>query len=163
MASDYLLEIDGIKGEAKDAKLKETIEIDSYSVGASHSGSFSRGTGGATGKASFQDMHCSTKVNKASPNIFNHCAIGKHAKKAILHCRKATGDGGQQEYLTITLEDVMVSSYQCGGHAGGGDSIPGDQFSISFAKINFEYKPQKDDGTLDAGVTFKYDLQQQQA
>ena len=33
MASDYLLEIDGIKGESKDHKHKETIEIDFILVG----------------------------------------------------------------------------------------------------------------------------------
>ena len=29
---------------------------------------------------------------------------------------------------------------------------------MQFAKIDVEYKPQKDDGSLDAGVHFKYDV-----
>ena len=34
MASDYLLEIDGIKGESRDDKHKDTLEIESFSLGA---------------------------------------------------------------------------------------------------------------------------------
>jgi type VI secretion system secreted protein Hcp len=29
---------------------------------------------------------------------------------------------------------------------------------LRFAKVDLEYKPQKADGSLDAGVHFKYDL-----
>jgi type VI secretion system secreted protein Hcp len=27
-----------------------------------------------------------------------------------------------------------------------------------FAKVDLEYRPQKDDGSLDAGIHFKYDI-----
>ena len=57
MASDYLLEIDGIKGESTDEKHKDKLEIDSFSWGVSNSGSMGRGGGGGTGKAEFQDVH----------------------------------------------------------------------------------------------------------
>jgi type VI secretion system secreted protein Hcp len=33
--------------------------------------------------------------------------------------------------------------------------------SLAFAKVNVEYKPQKADGSLDAGIHFKYDLKAQ--
>jgi len=29
---------------------------------------------------------------------------------------------------------------------------------LAFAKVDLEYKPQKPDGSLDAGIQFKYDL-----
>ena len=36
---------------------------------------------------------------------------------------------------------------------------PGSETVIfAFAKMDFEYKPQKPDGSLDAGIHFKYDL-----
>ena len=41
------------------------------------------------------------------------------------------------------------------GGSGDGDS---ENVSLSFAKVALEYKPQKPDGSLDAGVFFKYDL-----
>jgi type VI secretion system secreted protein Hcp len=150
MASDYLLEIDGIKGESSDAKHKDTIEIQSFSWGNNNAGSHATGGGGGAGKVSFQDIHFTTSVNKASPKLMQFCASGEHIKKAVLFVRKQGKD--QQEAYTVTLEDLLVSSYQSGGSEGSG-ALPVDQFSLNFTKIKFEYKPQKSDGTLDGPVT----------
>ena len=97
-----------------------------------------------------QDVHFTTHVNKASPNLMLSCANGAHIKKAVLHVRKQGTE--QVEYYTITMEDLLVSSFQSGGHSGG-DSKPTDQFALNFTKIVFEYKPQKSDGSLDKTVT----------
>ncbi len=156
MASDYLLELDGIKGESQDSKHKGTIEIESFSWGLSQSGSASRGAGGGAGKAVFQDIHFSTRLRSASPQLFLSCATGQHIKKAVLFVRKAGGD--QQEYYKVTLEDILVSSYQQQGTSGGEDTAPTDAFSLNFAKIDLEYAPQRQDGALDAPVKAGYDL-----
>ena len=58
--------------------------------------------------------------------------------------------------MKITLSDVLVSSYQTGGSAG--DIIPTDQASLNFAKIEFEYKEQKADGSLGGPIKGNYDL-----
>ena len=154
MATDFLLELDGIKGESSDSKLKDTIELESFSWGVSNAGSHASGGGGGAGKASYQDLHCTTHVGKASPLLMLACATGQHIKKAVLHVRKQGGD--QQEYYKVELEELLVSSYQSGGHSGSG--VPTDQFALNFTKIKFEYKPQKADGTLDAAVTAGYDV-----
>ena len=57
MASDYLLELDGIKGESRDRRHPSSIEISSWSWGASNAGSTGGGSGGGTGKVVFQDFH----------------------------------------------------------------------------------------------------------
>ncbi|HEV7326441.1 MAG TPA: type VI secretion system tube protein Hcp [Bosea sp. (in: a-proteobacteria)] len=157
MASDFLLEIDGIKGESNDAKHKETIEIESFSWGVSNSGSHAAGSGGGAGKASFQDLHCTANVNKASAVLMLKCATGDHIKKAVLFVRKQGKE--QQEFYTITLEDLLVSSYQS-GDATGGNPVPTDQFSLNFAKIKFEYKPQKTDGSLGSAITGTWNLKE---
>lgn len=46
--------------------------------------------------------------------------------------------GTNQTYLVITLEDVLVSSYQIGGQ-GGGQNFPTESISLNFAKIEFKY------------------------
>lgn len=157
MASDFLLEIDGIKGESNDSKHKETIEIESFSWGVSNSGSHSAGSGGGAGKASFQDLHCTANVNKASPVLMLSCANGKHIKKAVLFVRKQGKE--QQEFYTVTLEDLLVSSYQSGDSTGG-NPVPTDQFSLNFAKIKYEYKLQKADGSLGAPSTGTWNLKE---
>ena len=157
MASDFLLEIDGIKGESNDSKHKETIEIESFSWGVSNSGTHAAGSGGGAGTASFQDLHCTANVNKSSPVLMLSCANGKHIKKAVLFVRKQGKD--QQEFYTVTLEDLLVSSYQSGDSTGG-NPVPTDQFSLNFAKIKFEYKLQKPDGSLGAPSTGTWNLKE---
>jgi type VI secretion system secreted protein Hcp len=155
-AADYFLKIDGIEGESQDSKHKGEIEIQSFSFGATQTGSFAAGGGGGAGKVSMQDFHFTVPVNKSSPKLMLACASGQHIKKAVLTVRKAGKE--QQEYLKYTFSDILVSSYQTGG--GGGDVMPVDQISLNFAKIEQEYKEQKADGTLAGSVKAGWDLKQ---
>lgn len=156
MASvDFFLKLDGIDGESADSKHKGDIDLQSFSWGASQSGSFSAGGGGGAGKVSMQDFHFVMNMNKASPKLMLACATGQHIKKAVLVCRKAGTD--QQEYLKVTMSDILVSSYQTGASAGGGTG-PTDQISLNFAKVEYEYKEQKADGTLGGAIKAGYDV-----
>lgn len=157
-AVDYFLKIDGIEGEAPDHKHKNEIELESWSWGESQSGTHAAGGGGGAGKVSMQDFHFVMKINKASPKLMLACANGEHIKKAVLTCRKAGKD--QQEFLLVTMSDLLVSSYQTGG-SGHGDIVPTDQISMNFSKIELEYKEQKADGSLGAPVKVGYDLKLQ--
>lgn len=154
MAVDYFLKLDGIEGESPDSKHKGEIEIESFSWGATQTGTHSAGGGGGAGKVSMQDFHFVMKVNKASPKLMLACANGEHIKSALLTARKAGKD--QQEYLKVTMSDLLVSSYQTGGSNGG--EVPMDQISLNFSKVEFEYKEQKADGTLGGSTKTGYDL-----
>ena len=154
MAVDYFLKIEGVDGESTDGKHGGEIDIESWSWGASNSGTSAGGGGGGAGKVSMNDFHFVMRANKASPKLMLACSTGEHLKSAVLTCRKAGGE--QQEYMTIKMYDLLVSSYQTGG--SNGDVIPLDQIALNFSKIEFEYKPQKADGTLDSPVKTGYDL-----
>lgn len=154
-AVDYFLEIDGIKGESTDDKHKEWIDLESWSWGETQSGSHAAGGGGGAGKVSMQDFHFVMKMNKASPRLMEACATGKHIPKGKLVCRKAGGK--QEDFLTVSFSDLLISSYQTGGSAHG-DVLPMDQISFNFSKIEVEYKVQNKDGSLGAGVKAGYDL-----
>ena len=159
-AVDYYLKIDGIDGESADHKHKGEIDIESFSWGASQTGSHSGGGGGGAGKVSMQDLHFVMKVSKASPKLMLACASGQHIKKATLVCRKAGKD--QQEFLKLSLTDLLVSSYQTGG-SGHSDVVPTEQISLNFAKIEVEYKEQKPDGTLGGAVKSGWDVKANKA
>jgi type VI secretion system secreted protein Hcp len=156
-AVDYFLKIEGIAGESTDKKHAGSLDVESWSWGESNSGTASVGGGGGAGKVSMQDFHFTTKLSKASPNLFLYCATGKHIPSATLTCRKAGGT--QVEFLTVKLEQVLISSYQTGG-AGMSDIIPIDQVSMNFAKITLEYKEQGEDGSLKGSVKQTYDQKQ---
>ena len=157
MASvDYFLKIDGIPGESQDAQHKGEIQILSFNFGEQQAGSMADNGGGGCGKVQMQDFTFTMNVNKASPKLFLTCATGDHIGKAVLTARKAGED--QQDYLKITLSDVLVSSYQTSGDTRG--SLPVESISLNFAAIEVEYKPQNDDGSLGAASKVKYNLKE---
>jgi type VI secretion system secreted protein Hcp len=142
-AVDYFLKIDGIPGESQDSKHKGEIELESFSWGATQAGSLGAAGGVGAGKVQMQDFHFVMTVNKASPKLFLACASGQHLKQATLVARKA--GKAQQEFLVYKFTDVLVSSYQS---AGAGESVPMDSVSLNFGKIEFEFRPEKPDGSL---------------
>jgi type VI secretion system secreted protein Hcp len=152
MAVDVFLKLGDIKGESKDSKHPGEIDVLSWSWGVSQTGTMSVGGGGGAGKANFSDLSIMHAVDKASPVLMAKCATGEHIKEATLVSRKA--GKGQQEYLIVKMNDILITSVQ----PSGSSEHPMESVSMQFAKIDLEYKPQKEDGSLDAGVHFKYDL-----
>ena len=154
MATDFFLKIDGVKGESTDDKHKGEIEIDSFSWGCHNQGTGGRGGGSGAGKADFTDISLTKENDSSTHELIKSCASGKHFPKAVLTARKAGGE--QQEFLIITMEDVMVSSFQSSGSSGGG-SIPMEQVSLNYTKIKYEYKPQDNKGALTGNMVAGYD------
>ena len=154
MAMDIFAKIGDIKGESLDGTFKDQIEIFSWSWGVSQTGSASYGTGAGQGKAAFSDFSFVHNLDKASPNLMKACATGKHYPEATITARKA-GEG-QKEYLIFKFSEVFVTNVSPAA-SNAGDAVQ-EQVSMQFSKVELEYKPQKPDGSLDAGVFFKYDL-----
>ena len=153
MAADIFAKIGDIKGESLDAKHKDEIEVLSFSWGVTHAGIMPPGGGGGAGKATFQDLSIVHTIDKASPRLLQACATGTHLKEATITHRKA--GKGQQEFLIIKMNDIIITGVT---HGGGSGQAGSETVSLAFAKVDFEYKPQKADGSLDAGIHFKYDL-----
>ena len=154
MASDIFAKIGDIKGESFDDKHKGEIEVLSWSWGVTQSGTMAHGGGGGEGKANFNDFNFTHHIDKASPVLLKACATGEHIKEATITVRKA--GKGQQEFLIIKMADVIITGVAPSG-AGDG-AATAEHVAIQFAKVDLEYKPQKQDGSLDAGVHFKYDI-----
>ena len=153
MASDIFAKIGDIKGESVDAKHKDEIEVLSLSWGVTNSGTIKTGGGGGASKASFQDLAFLHSIDKASPSLLRACATGAHIKEATITHRKA--GKGQQEYLIIKMNDVIVTSVALSDTSSGASS---ENVSLAFAKVDLEYRPQNPNGSLDAGIHFKYDI-----
>ena len=152
MASDIFAKIGDIKGESLDDKHKGEIEVLSWSWGVTNGAKITKSGGGA-GKAKFQDLSFTHKIDKASPLLLKGCATGQHLKEATITHRKA--GKGQQEFLIIKMSDVLITAVSDDDSAESGRF---ETVSLAFAKVDLEYRPQKADGTLDAGIHFKYDI-----
>jgi type VI secretion system secreted protein Hcp len=159
MAVDLFAKIGDIKGESNDEKHKGEIELLSWSWGISQSGSMAYGSGGGTGKANFADFGITHYLDKATPNLMKACATGEHIKEATITARKA--GKGQQEFWIVKLSDIVITGVHPTGHNGDGGLV--ENVTLQATKIDVEYKPQKPDGSLDAGVKFGYDVKQNKA
>lgn len=100
----------------------------SFSWGVTQSGTIGGGGGGA-GKASFQDFTFTKGLSALSTTLFNDCATGKHIKSVTIQLL----DGQGKPVATITLSDVLVSSYQMGSSLDG----PVEAVSLSYAMSNY--------------------------
>ena len=154
MAGSIFARIGTIKGESRDARHKDEIEVMSWSWGLAQSGGGGQGGGAGVGKVTFHDFVFTHRVDKATPGLMKACATGTHVKDATITVRKA--GKGQLEFLVITMNDVLVTSVSTSVGSDGDATV--ESVGLSFAKVDLEYKPQKADGSLEAGVHFKYDL-----
>ena len=107
----------------------------------------------APARRRFTDLSFLHSIDKASPNLLKACATGAHLKEATITHRKA--GKGQQEYLIIKMNDVIITGVALADSSvvAGSETV-----SMAFAKVDLEYKPQKADGSLDAGIHFKFDI-----
>ena len=155
MAVDIFAKLGDIKGESTDAKHKDEIEVLSFSWGVGNSAPAGGGSagGGVAGKTSFQDLVIVHTIDRASPKLMEACATGKHMKDAIITQRKA--GKGQQDYLIVKMSDVLVTNVSL---VSGVAQPPAETVSLTFAKIHYEYRPIKADGSPDAAIIFKYDI-----
>jgi type VI secretion system secreted protein Hcp len=152
MASDIFAKIGDIKGESLDDKHKDEIEVLSFSWGVATTVAVGGGGGGA-GRATFHDLSFNHTIDKASPQLLQACATGTHLKEATITHRKA--GKGQQEYLIIKMNDIIITSVSLADSSGGSGS---ENVTLAFSKVDLEYKPQNPNGSLDAGLHFKFDI-----
>jgi type VI secretion system secreted protein Hcp len=154
--SDIHLKIEA-GGESTDEKHKGEVDVLSVHWGVAQAGSMAVAGGGGVGRASFSDLSFVHEVDKASPNLWTACATGQHYPDATLSIAKPTGKGGQQDYIIIKMTKVYVTGVSFNGANGDGQK-PTETVSLQCASVDMEYKPQKDDGSLEAGTHFKYDI-----
>jgi type VI secretion system secreted protein Hcp len=153
MASDIFAKIGDIKGESIDSKHKDEIEVLAFSWGVANAANIGGGGGGGAGRATFHDLSFTHTIDKASPKLLQACATGAHLKEATITHRKA--GKGQQEYLIIKMNDIIITGVSLGDSSGGPGS---ENVSLAFAKVDLEYKPQNPDGSLEPGIHFKFDI-----
>ena len=148
MAVDMFIKIGDIKGESRDSSHKDEIDVLSWGWGMNQSGTMHLGGGGGAGKVNVQDLTITKWADKATPNLMKICCNGKVMKEAVLTVRKA----GEKplEYVVIKMTDVIITSVSAGGTAG--EEQLTENVSLNFAKVRYEYQPQKDDGSKDGGA-----------
>jgi type VI secretion system secreted protein Hcp len=142
-AADYFLEVDGVQGESRDDAEANSIDVLSFSWGAS-AGTDKKGT------PRLQDFNFTHRVDAASPVLFQRLVQGTNIPSAELIGRKA---GGREQivFLRWCFQDVKVSSVQQGG-SGGSSENPTEQVSFAYGSASQQYTTQRADGSADGTV-----------
>src|SRR3954471_1314815 len=142
-AGDMFLIVNGaksgaIKGEAQDSDHAGEIEVLKWSWGMQARPSL--GGGGASGKASMNDLRVVKRVDSASTALMSALRSNEMISKAVLTLRKAGGTA--LEYLKITIEQGRVTglTVEAGDAQGSAELL--EQVTFSFNKITVEYVPQ---------------------
>jgi type VI secretion system secreted protein Hcp len=84
------------------------------------------------------------------------CANGKHIAKGTLTVRKA-GEN-PLDYLTIDLENILISNYQTSGAQTA--DVPTESVTLNFVKMKLEYWTQTDKGAKGENANFSWDVAQ---
>jgi type VI secretion system secreted protein Hcp len=150
VASDYFLKIDNIRGDSTDLKHPNEIVVGSYIWGLNLDFT---ACSKASQKPTFSDIRIVKQLDQASPKLAQAVATGQQIPNAVLTAVKDSPE--RPEYLTITLTNVVITSYST---SAASNSLPQDSFSVSFAQIKYEFRPQKPDGSLDTPVVFCWNV-----
>ena len=151
--ADTFAKIGDIKGDSRDRRHAEEIDVLSWSWGLSQASAPIGAGGTAPGRASFRDFTFIHQFDKASPVLMRTCATGQHVRDATITVRKA--GQGQQEYLVIKMTDVVITGVT---PTAAGDGAPAETVSLQCGRVDVEYRPQRADGSVDAPTRFAFDI-----
>jgi type VI secretion system secreted protein Hcp len=154
MAVDMFMKIEGVNGESKDKTHTKEIDVLAWSWGLSNSGSAHVGGGAGMGKVNVQDLSFTKFVDSASPVLALACCNGTHYANATLVVRKAGGN--PVEYITIKLQEVLISAVSTGG-SGGEDRLT-ENVILNFAKVALDYVPQDEKGAPLTAIPMAWDI-----
>jgi type VI secretion system secreted protein Hcp len=158
MATDYYLQVDGLKGESLDSEHKDWIEILSYSHAISQPASATANSaGGATGgRCKHEDFVITKYVDLASPKLYEMCSSGKHIAKVVVELMRSSGDS-RVKYMAIEMDQVIIAHVAPGASSGG--DLPTEMVSFNYGIIKWTYTQQKrTDGSKGGNVTGGWSL-----
>lgn len=152
MATDFLLTLDGIRGESKDIDFPNAIIVKSWAYGATSPTDFA--TKQATGQAQFSDLTITKGLDVSSPPLLEMLGKNKTAKSAELVCRKA--GNGQKPFFRIKMKNVRVRAVAT--KVTPDSDEPVETITLSYQKIEWSYKPQDEKGGLGGAVSFEHEI-----
>ncbi len=147
-AVDMFLKMDNVTGESTAAGHKGAMDVLAWSWGQS---SGAARTTKALPAVCIQDLSVTKYIDSASPELILNSLVGEVAPTATLVVRRAGENPA--EFLTLTMNNVTVSSYSTGG--SGGEARLTENVTLHFESMTGSYQKRNPDGTANgAPVTF---------
>src|SRR4051812_33186686 len=163
-SADMFLKLDGVAGDSTDDKHKGEIDVTSFAFSLGRGGD-GTGSGGrtpsgsaASGKRATKGRLQTLRIDKvydaSSPKLFRAAATGQHIKSAVLSFRRSN-DSGDLEFLTYTLTDVRVTSYDQGGRDGDTRDLGSleEEVGLTAAKVHVSERTVDSNGKKGPAVS----------
>jgi type VI secretion system secreted protein Hcp len=155
----YLTFFDDAPGESTAVGHEGWIELLSWSWGVTATTSPSIGPGGGfsggAGRPDPSALVWEHAFDAASTRLIGFAASGKHLAKAELHVTRGGGAGGRDAWLTVLMEDLVITSVATSGSADGEVE---QTVGMEFRAVKFGYRRQRPDGSLDAPATVSWNI-----
>ncbi len=136
---------------------KGWIEISDWSWDIEAEHSVAKGTGAAVGKATPGNLSITHYFDMSSPTILLKMVQGKHFDLITIDMCKTTGDGSKV-YFQVQVMSAFVTKVST---KGGEDGSMNQDVEFVFKEIYLGYKPQNNQGTLDASIPFEWSVKDQ--
>jgi len=145
-AVDMFLKVDGIKGESVDKNHKDEIDVISWSWGVAAREEARAGKRGCVQPIAFTKL-----VDRATPALVGAAALGTQIPRAVFTVRKPSLAGSGLEFLTLELNQVLVTAVQQAASNGQDQFV--EQVTLKADSILVSYRSQNPDGSAGAPVT----------
>lgn len=143
MATKIFLKLDGVKGESKNARHINEIEVLSWSWGGKwkEKALASGAQQGELLSKMIEDLNITKEQDKTTQILLEACTMGKVFKSATLTMEQISSNGSPQKVACCGLKNLMVTSQQI----GAGETGKSTEFvTFSFEEIKVEYAPARD-------------------
>ena len=153
--AETFLKIEGIKGESKDQKHKDEIEILSFTQSFINTVELGGSSGGASaGKVQCGAVTMMKSIDKSSPLLLKGVATGQHYKEAVITFRSGNTQVAS-EYYVITMSDLLITELSQTDSADPNRIF--EKLVLNARTFEFKYSPTTIKGELGAPVSFKWD------
>lgn len=141
-----------IKGDSRDSKHKDTVEVTSFShvIRQPRSATASSAGGHTSERVEFGDLVFTKDIDYATPALMVACSSGTVLKDVEIHFYRAyggnsaRGEQSRHEYYTLKLRNSIVSSVAT---TLDDEGLPAERFTLKPAAMSWFYEEHRIDGS----------------
>lgn len=153
-----------IKGDSRDAKHKDTVEVYTWSHDIRQPKSATAsGSGGHTAeRVEHGEMIFTKDIDGASPKLYQACSSGLVINDVIIYFYRAFGGKNntgnpsstqnRHQYMKIELKNAIVSAVS---PSVTGEGIPQESFALKYSAVKWTYDELNIDGTKSGKVNIQ--------
>jgi type VI secretion system secreted protein Hcp len=152
------LKIGDIRGESQRADHEDEIDIHDMMWNIEQGSAAQVGKGRSRARAQISGLYLNKFVDASSAYLALACMQGKSFPDMILAVRKDSGEA-HLDYLTITMENVLISKYEVLGVGAQEDGqVIEEQIGLVFENVTYKYVVQEDDHSAGDEHEVTYDI-----